>query len=132
MTAKPESSKGKKKKKQESEDEGRIEEMFHFIAYVHVDDTLWELDGLKKQPVRLRSCPKDDWTMHVGPTVKERIARYPEGEFLFNLLAIVPYAGEIDEHQAALGERLKVDYEKVADELVSIFARKKSTRRKRF
>ena len=29
------------------------EEMFHFIAYVPVNGVLWELDGLRRQPVRL-------------------------------------------------------------------------------
>lgn len=29
------------------------EETFHFIAYVPVDGMLWELDGLRRQPVRL-------------------------------------------------------------------------------
>ena len=34
-------------------DDDEENEVFHFIAYVHVDDALWELDGLKKQPVKL-------------------------------------------------------------------------------
>jgi len=29
------------------------DEMFHFIAYVPVNGVLWELDGLRRQPVRL-------------------------------------------------------------------------------
>lgn len=34
-------------------DEGGEEEAFHFIAYVPIGDSLWELDGLKRQPVKL-------------------------------------------------------------------------------
>jgi ubiquitin carboxyl-terminal hydrolase L5 len=30
------------------------DETYHFIAYVHVEDTMYELDGLKKQPVKIR------------------------------------------------------------------------------
>ena len=29
------------------------DEAFHFIAYIPISDSLWELDGLKRQPVRL-------------------------------------------------------------------------------
>ena len=29
------------------------EEAFHFIAYVPVNGVLWELDGLRRQPVRI-------------------------------------------------------------------------------
>lgn len=36
------------------DDDESWEEVFHFIAYVHVGDALWELDGLKRQPVKLR------------------------------------------------------------------------------
>jgi ubiquitin carboxyl-terminal hydrolase L5 len=37
-------------------DEDPQEEIFHFIAYVHVGDALYELDGLRRQPVRLSKC----------------------------------------------------------------------------
>ena len=33
------------------------EDSFHFIAYVPVNGVLWELDGLRKQPVRLGIVP---------------------------------------------------------------------------
>ena len=32
---------------------GENDEAFHFIAYVPVNGVLWELDGLRRQPVRL-------------------------------------------------------------------------------
>lgn len=40
-----------------ADDEDTEDEVFHFIAYVHVGDTLYELDGLKRQPVKLRTQP---------------------------------------------------------------------------
>lgn len=43
---------GSKKKKDEDNDEG-----FHFIAYVPVNGVLWELDGLRRQPVKLGLAP---------------------------------------------------------------------------
>lgn len=33
------------------------DESFHFIAYVPVEGVLWELDGLRRQPVRLGLIP---------------------------------------------------------------------------
>lgn len=40
-----------------SEDEEEMAEddlAYHYIAYVHVDGAIWELDGLKRQPVKFR------------------------------------------------------------------------------
>jgi ubiquitin carboxyl-terminal hydrolase L5 len=33
------------------------DEAFHFIAYVPMNGVLWELDGLRRQPVRLGLDP---------------------------------------------------------------------------
>jgi len=43
----------KRKRTTALEEEG---ESFHFIAYVPIGNSLWELDGLKRQPVRLGKC----------------------------------------------------------------------------
>jgi ubiquitin carboxyl-terminal hydrolase L5 len=40
----------KSKRKGKSDE---VDESFHFIAYVPVNGVLWELDGLRRQPVRL-------------------------------------------------------------------------------
>jgi ubiquitin carboxyl-terminal hydrolase L5 len=74
-----------KKKKDEDNDEG-----FHFIAYVPVNGVLWELDGLRRQPVKLGPAPhlvkgslmvgdcKDGkWLALATPRIQERIERYP-------------------------------------------------------
>jgi len=98
-------------------------EVFHFIAYVHVDNALYELDGLKKQPVKLCTCPKEDWLVHAGPAVQERIASYGDEELLFNLLAIVPQSSPPDESFAEIARRRKVDYEAFAHKTATILAR---------
>jgi len=106
------------------DDEDGENEVFHFISYVHVHDTLYELDGLKKQPVRLHTCPKEDWIVRVGPAVQDRISRYPEGELLFNLLAIVPQRSPPDPALLDIARRRKVDYEAFTHRALSILGRK--------
>ena len=121
------------------DDEESGEEAFHFIAYVHVGDSLWELDGLKRQPIKLReptsilssgyirplttgvdTCPKDEWLSLVSPSLQERIARYNEGELRFNLLAVVPERqggpadGVGEGSYEDIAERRKFDYEAFA------------------
>ena len=44
-------SRGKSKKRKSEEDEN--ESGFHFIAFVPIEDQLWKLDGLERQPVCL-------------------------------------------------------------------------------
>lgn len=55
---KAEKSKGKKKAKEEEEEEMAEEDWaYHYIAFVHHDGAIWELDGLKRQPVKFRKHP---------------------------------------------------------------------------
>jgi len=49
MDAAEKRGRGTGKKKKDDQDEER----FHFIAYVPVNGVLWELDGLRRQPVKL-------------------------------------------------------------------------------
>jgi len=49
MEAAGKKGRGSGAKKKNNDDE----EQFHFIAYVPVNDVLWELDGLRRQPVKL-------------------------------------------------------------------------------
>jgi ubiquitin carboxyl-terminal hydrolase L5 len=70
-------------KKGEENDDG-----FHFIAYVPVNGVLWELDGLRRQPVKLGpivltfketngkgSCEDGKWLGLATPRIQERIER---------------------------------------------------------
>lgn len=45
--------KSKSKKERKGGGGWENDEAFHFIAYVPVNGILWELDGLRRQPVRL-------------------------------------------------------------------------------
>ncbi|GFH33650.1 ubiquitin carboxyl-terminal hydrolase, partial [Haematococcus lacustris] len=66
------------------------DDAFHFIAYLPVQGTLYELDGLKRGPIALAtgiSC-EADWLRAVGPHIAQRMERYAAGEVRFNLLAV--------------------------------------------
>lgn len=92
------------------------DEVYHFIAYVRAPDAcLYELDGLKRGPIRLAELgPGEDWLdrvsrgslrvfsedgraptacfcipLQVVPFIEERIARYSASEIRFNLMALV-------------------------------------------
>lgn len=62
------------------------DDCFHFVAYIYKRGHLWELDGLKKAPVRLDKCTRHDWTSFAAPQIQERMDS--AGEIRFNLLAL--------------------------------------------
>ncbi|KAL8963400.1 MAG: hypothetical protein Q9193_000334 [Seirophora villosa] len=79
------SSRRKSKAKNADEDDAG----FHFIAFVPVQNTVWKLDGLERQPQNLGSITSDDWITHVVPELELRMAQYEEGQIEFAILALV-------------------------------------------
>ena len=89
-----------KSKQRAKGDNSGEDESFHFIAYVPLNGVLWELDGLRRQPVRLGDCEDGQWLHIATPRIQERIERYDlaetyfsdqsysESEIRFNLLAL--------------------------------------------
>lgn len=66
------------------------DDLFHFISYVPVNGTLYELDGLKPGPIPLaRNVTEDTWLREVCPHIQRRIEAGAAGEIRFNLMAIV-------------------------------------------
>ncbi|KAK6339520.1 hypothetical protein TWF718_008927 [Orbilia javanica] len=62
---------------------------YHFIAYVPSGDSVWELDGLKRQPIRLgESDGTCRWLLTAMPRVQLQTSKYSEGELMFTLLAL--------------------------------------------
>ena len=73
----------------ERADSNGAKEPFHFIAFIHKNDKIYELDGLKEFP--LVACEKvsdsEDWRSKVLEIVKKRVG---DGtDIRFNLMALV-------------------------------------------
>ncbi len=67
------------------------DDLYHFIAYTSINDTLYELDGLQPAPIRhgdAGACPREIFSDAVVPVLQRRIERYPQTEIRFNLLAM--------------------------------------------
>ena len=67
------------------------DDVYHFIAYTSINDTLYELDGLQPAPIRhgdVGACPAEIFSDAVVPVLQRRIERYPQTEIRFNLLAM--------------------------------------------
>lgn len=65
------------------------EEVYHFIAYAPINGVLYELDGLQPAPISHGRCEPGGFPAAVVPVLRRRIARYPDAEIRFNLLAVV-------------------------------------------
>jgi len=64
------------------------DEVYHFISYVPVDGTLYELDGLKAGPINLGLCTDANWIEKAIESLTVRISTY-SNEIRFSLLALV-------------------------------------------
>ncbi|KAG8529259.1 uncharacterized protein KY384_005894 [Bacidia gigantensis] len=80
-------------KKGQSSADDNGESGFHFIAFMPVDDKLWKLDGLERQPMCLaysRAGPlTGEWVNQVRPDIEARMFRYTEDHIDFAVLSLV-------------------------------------------
>ena len=67
------------------------DDVFHFVAYIHFKNAIYEIDGLQKGPILIENNVKnEDWIKKVKPSIQNRINLYSQSEIKFNLLALVP------------------------------------------
>ncbi|KAF8170287.1 ubiquitin carboxyl-terminal hydrolase [Mycena galopus ATCC 62051] len=66
------------------------EDAYHFVVYLPIMGSLYELDGLKQFPVKHGSYVEtgEGWLQRARETVEARIATYPAGALEFSLLAL--------------------------------------------
>ncbi|ORZ04532.1 ubiquitin carboxyl-terminal hydrolase [Lobosporangium transversale] len=62
---------------------------FHYVAYVHMDGYVWELDGLQPEPLRLMPCTEETWLDVVRIELMARMRTYGEEEGHFVLMAVI-------------------------------------------
>ena len=59
----------------------------HFVAFVHADGKLYELDGRKSGPICRKSCDKDNFLKEGAAACKEYMAHDPDN-INFTVLAL--------------------------------------------
>ncbi|KAL7070776.1 hypothetical protein ACQ4LE_009875 [Meloidogyne hapla] len=101
----------------------KSEDNFHFIAYVPVEDKIYELDGLHDAPIFLADIKKEgdekssNWIDIVRPFIKRRIEKYTAGEIHFNLMALVPNLRSKYEQRIAELSTMEMDSDEIAQEI---------------
>ncbi|KAH6644645.1 ubiquitin carboxyl-terminal hydrolase [Boeremia exigua] len=65
------------------------DDVYHFIAYTSINNTLYELDGLQPAPISHGACTTQEFPAKIVSVLQRRIARYPSNEIRFNLMACV-------------------------------------------
>ena len=67
------------------------DDVFHFVAYIHFKNSIYEIDGLQKGPILIEENVKnDEWIKKVKPSIQNRLKLFAKSEIKFNLLALVP------------------------------------------
>jgi len=68
------------------------DDVYHFISYVPIEGSIYELDGLKEGPVNHGTYDNHNtWYYNAIPTIKKRFEKYEQmhSEYRFALLAII-------------------------------------------
>ena len=99
---------------EDDEGAGASQDAYHFIGYVPAHGRVWELDGLRPQPVEVGTLPagaEHAWMDVVRPALRLRMQRQAasgaEEHIRYNLLALVddPYLQASDALEMLKRER---------------------------
>lgn len=68
----------------------RDNEFYHFISFMPILGSLYELDGLEGGSINLGECGDNDkdWLRMVQTLIQERIDKYAPNEVMFNLMTV--------------------------------------------
>lgn len=67
------------------------DDIFHFVAYIHFKNNIYEIDGLREGPILIQeNVSNENWIDKVKPCIISRINLYSANEIKFNLLSVVP------------------------------------------
>ncbi|KAF7998884.1 hypothetical protein HF325_006416 [Metschnikowia pulcherrima] len=82
--------------------------LFHFITYVNINNTIYELDGLKRFPIKHDTLlTPEEFYEKLPDVLQRRISKYA-GEIRFSLLAITN--DKLQQYQA-IGDELSIQQE---------------------
>lgn len=77
------------------------EDVYHFVSYLPINGTLYELDGLKPGPIDHGKIPdSSSWIDFLRPILTRRMEKCVDGKF--NILAVIPNKLELYEQQLAV------------------------------
>lgn len=76
------------------------DDVFHFVAYIHFKNSIYEIDGLQEGPILIeKDVVFEDWIKKVKSSLTKRINLYANNEIKFNLLAVVPNVLDISKKE---------------------------------
>ncbi|KAK9441301.1 ubiquitin carboxyl-terminal hydrolase [Metarhizium brunneum] len=97
------------KQKRKSNKTSLEEYGYHFIAYVPSGGFVWELDGLRSNPLKLGPLESQDWTTIARPQIEARMLQNEDSQLSFNLLAVC--RGPLLQHSRTIATMLAaLDY----------------------
>ncbi|CAO3672669.1 unnamed protein product [Umbelopsis vinacea] len=91
--------------------------MFHYVSYVPVRGSIWELDGLKRGPGRIAPLTDKSWLDVAGPELQRKMELYSKSRINFTLFAVIKSRELVYEDRLRSKRRLKLAIETKLDAL---------------